>query len=68
MIEKLFRLTWKKGCIIALSFMVMLAAHNFVSVLYKADNACDTITFIIALYVIPAYLIICIIYSAIKRR
>jgi hypothetical protein len=65
MIEKLFRLTWKKGCLIIVAFMVMFVAHNFLSYAVGKDEG---ISLIITVIGIPAYLVICIVYSAIKRR
>jgi len=63
MIEKLFRLTWKKGCLSISAFIGMFILHNLLS-----SGGDEAITFIITVFVIPAYLITCIVYSALNKR
>ena len=63
MIDKLLRLTWKKGCIAISAFIGMFVLHNLLS--SKGEEA---ITFVITVFVIPAYFFICIIYSVFNRK
>jgi len=65
---KYFLLNWKRFGLIILSWFVAVILHNLVSALLGIEEA---VFFIIAVIIIPLYLIISILYSIfniIKRR
>jgi len=69
-LDKLFLLTWKKTWIIVVSWFLAVVLHNLVYAIFK--NCFDSLGvdepffFIIAIFVIPIYVLVCVIYSLIK--
>tara|TARA_Y100000310_G_scaffold144610_1_gene143848 strand:+ start:960 stop:1262 length:303 start_codon:yes stop_codon:yes gene_type:complete len=61
--EKYFKLSLKKLVIIIGAWFVSVILHNLVSAIFGFE---DALFFILAIVVIPAYFIICIIYSIFK--
>jgi len=61
--DKLFLLNWKKIAVVALLWVVSVLLHNFVSGIFSTE---EPVFFIIAVFLIPLYLIISVIYSIIK--
>ena len=62
--NKFDKLSWKKFGIIIASWFVAVILHNLVYALLKIDEA---LFFIIAIIIIPAYFIISLVYSLIKK-
>ena len=60
-----FMLTWKKFIITLIIWLVVVLLHNFISGMFQYE---ETIFFIIAIVLIPAYLVIAVLYSVIKKR
>ncbi|MFA5174024.1 MAG: hypothetical protein WC438_02485 [Candidatus Pacearchaeota archaeon] len=61
-LKKIFLLSWKKTTIIIFSWLTSVLLHNLVSSLLNIEEA---FFFIIATIIIPAYLIICVVYTLI---
>ena len=59
-----FLLSWKKLLIVVVVFVVSVLLHNFIYGLFGIEEA---FFFIIAVFVIPIYLIVSIIYSLVKK-
>jgi len=67
-IKDLFLLSWRKAWIIVVAGFVSILLHNLISALLKTEEA---FFFIIVVFVIPIYFLICSIYSIIyliKKR
>ncbi|MDO8623293.1 MAG: hypothetical protein Q7R52_03525 [archaeon] len=60
-----FMLTWKKFVITLIIWLVAVLLHNFVSGMFQYEEA---IFFVIAIVLIPAYLVIAALYTVIKRK
>jgi len=74
-LDKWFLLTWKKICLIIISWFVAVILHNFVYGIFKkyydARGGDEAFFFIIAIIIIPIYFIFSITYSLfwlIKRK
>jgi len=63
-IEKYFLLNLKKVAIIIIAWILAVIAHN---AFYAIFNIEDALFFIIAVFIIPIYAIIAIIYTIIKK-
>jgi len=64
MLEKYFKLNLKKLFIILGAWIASVVLHNLVSAFFGIE---DAFFFIIAIFVIPIYLIISIIYTIFKK-
>jgi len=62
--EELFFLSWKKIAVVALLCIVSVFLHNFISGIFSIE---DTVFFIIAVFLIPVYIIFLILYTIIKK-
>jgi hypothetical protein len=62
-LEKLFSFSWKKLWIIVVSWFVSVILHNIVSGLFGIEEA---FFFIIAIFIIPIYVVIFIVYNLIR--
>lgn len=58
--KKNFLISWKKFGYIILAWIISVLLHNFISALFGFEEA---LFFIIAVFIIPLYTIIIIIYS-----
>ncbi|NCN51981.1 hypothetical protein GW931_03140 [archaeon] len=69
--DKYFLLTWKKTGIILVSWFVSVILHNLVYALFKtwfqARNGEEAFFFIIAIIVIPLYVLVVLIYTLIRK-
>jgi hypothetical protein len=67
--EKYFLLTWKKGLLILASWILAALLHNLIYGLFQsyfdARGGDEFIFFIIAVFIIPLYFIVCLVYSII---
>jgi uncharacterized membrane protein YgaE (UPF0421/DUF939 family) len=63
-LDKFFTLSWKRMILILTGFFLAVILHNFVSALFGFE---DVLFFIIAVFVIPLYLLVSIVYSIIKK-
>lgn len=63
--NKLLTLTWKKGAFAVIIMAALVGCHNVLSV--TNPGACDAITLILAIIVVPTYLIICLAYTIINK-
>ena len=61
--NKYFLLSWRKLWIIVVGWFVAVLLHNFLSALFGVEEA---VFFIIAVIVMPLYVLICVIYSVVK--
>ena len=62
-IKELFTLSWKKFGITVIAFVVSVILHNLLSASIGVE---EPVFFIIAVIILPLYLIIAIIYSLIR--
>ena len=62
-LKKYFLLTWKKGLLIIVLWIISVIIHNFISGLFNIE---ESVFFIIAIFIIPLYFIVCLIYSIFK--
>jgi len=62
--DKYFKLTWRKAWIIIMSWFVAVLLHNGVSALLGIEEA---VFFIIAIFIIPIYVLVVLIYNLIKK-
>jgi len=62
-VEKLFKLSWKKLLLIIVAWFVAVILHNLLSAVLGTEEA---FFFIIAIFVLPIYLIVAAIYSLIS--
>tara|TARA_Y100000310_G_C20245835_1_gene606779 strand:+ start:328 stop:573 length:246 start_codon:yes stop_codon:yes gene_type:complete len=62
--DKWFLLSWKRIILILAVFLLSVILHNFVSALFNFEEA---FFFILAVFVIPIYFIISVVYSLIKK-
>ena len=72
--NKWLLLTWKKVLFIVIAWIVAIVLHNLVYALFIilfGENfwigGDEPFFFILAIIVIPAYFVICVVYSLIKR-
>ena len=63
-IEKFFILSWKKILLLVLIWFVAVILHNAVDVIFHIEEA---FFFIIAIFVIPLYFMISLIYTVYKK-
>lgn len=61
---KIFLLSWKKVLAVVVGWFAAVILHNLVSALLGTEEA---VFFIIAIFLIPAYAIMAVIYTAIKK-
>jgi len=61
--DKYFLLSWKKFGLIVASWFVGVLLHNLVSAILRVEEA---VFFIIVIFVIPIYFLICVVYSLVK--
>jgi len=61
--NKYFLLSWRKLWIIVVGWFVAVMLHNLVCALFGFEEA---VFFIIAIFVIPSYIILVLIYSLVK--
>ncbi|MFW0861974.1 MAG: hypothetical protein ACKKL6_00080 [Candidatus Komeilibacteria bacterium] len=59
-VEKLFKLSWKRLVLIIIAWIVAVVLHNLLSAAIGTEEA---FFFIIAIFVLPIYLIIAAVYS-----
>ena len=68
-LKSIFLLTWKKILLILISLVVAVVLHNLVYGLFKdffdSHGTDEPFFFIIAVIVIPLYLLICLVYSGV---
>jgi len=62
MFNDVFLLSWIKFSLVIILFIISVFLHNLVSALLGIEEA---VFFIISVFIIPIYLVICIIYSLI---
>ena len=62
--KKVFTLSWKKFGIVVVSWLVAVVLHNFWYAIFGFEEA---VFFIIAIFIIPIYLIISIIFTIYKK-
>jgi len=63
-LNKYFLLTWKKLWIIVVIGFISIMLHNFWYAIFGYE---DVVFFSLVIFVIPTYLIVCIIYTIIKK-
>lgn len=63
--QKFLLLTWKSFFVMAIAWLLSVSLHNFVSGLINKE---EPFFFILAVIIIPAYFIISLIYTIIKKR
>lgn len=66
MLDKILRLTWLKGVLIAVAWVACVVLHNAVYALfhdYFAPSGDEPFFFILAVIVIPLYAIIALVYT-----
>ena len=61
--DKYFLLSWRKAWIIVVGWFVAVMLHNFISALFNFE---DALFFIIAIFLIPIYVVLAIVYSIIQ--
>ncbi len=61
--DKYFLLNWQKVWIIIVSWFVSILLHNVFSALFNTE---EVFFFIIAIFIIPIYVLVVLIYSLIK--
>jgi len=61
--DKWFLLSWRKLWIIVVGGFVGILLHNLISALFGVEEA---VFFIIVVFLIPTYTLICLIYTLIK--
>ena len=61
--DKYFLLSWRKAWIIVVGWFVAIMLHNLIGALFGIEEA---LFFIIAVVLIPIYVLIAIIYSLVK--
>ncbi len=70
-ISEFFLLSWKKTAIALIIWILAVFLHNmvyaFIVGILKIDIADEPFFFIIAVFIIPAYFLISIIYTLIKK-
>jgi len=70
-LDKWFLLSWKKVALILIAWIASVILHNiFYAIFYDYFNAIDgdeAFFFLIAIFVIPLYLLVSIIYTIINR-
>jgi len=64
-IKNLFLLSWKKLWIVVVGGFVSIVLHNLISALIKAE---EPFFFVLVVFVLPAYVLIAIIYSLIYKN
>ena len=62
--NKSFLLNWKKTFLMMALWFVFVILHNLIYAVFKAEEA---FFFILAIFVLPLYFIIALIYTIIKR-
>ena len=69
-LDKYFLLDWKKAWIIVVSWFVSIMLHNIIYAIFKtwfdSRNGDEPFFFIVAIIVIPIYVLMVLIYSLIK--
>ncbi|MBU2522945.1 MAG: hypothetical protein KKE23_01490 [Nanoarchaeota archaeon] len=60
--KNLFLLSWRKAWIIVVSGVIFIILHNLISGIFGIEEA---FFFILVIFVLPAYVLIAIIYSLI---
>ena len=70
-LDKWFLLSWKKVAIILIAWIASVILHNFVYAIfydyYSAIGGDEAFFFLIAIFVIPTYLVVLIIYTTINK-
>ncbi len=70
-LNKWFLLTWRKVWIILVAWFLSVVLHNLVYGLFKnyfdSHGGDEPFFFIAAIFIIPLYTFICVIYSLVKR-
>jgi hypothetical protein len=61
--DKLFLISWKKSILIVVSWFIAVLLHNAVDAIFHVEEA---FFFLIAVIVIPLYLLVFIIYNLIR--
>ena len=68
-LKSIFLLTWKKILLIPISWVVAVLLHNLVYGLFQdffdSHGTDEPFFFIIAMLVIPLYLLICLVYTVV---
>ena len=68
--DKYFLLSWRKAWIIIVSWFVAVMLHNLFYGLFKsyfdATGGDEPVFFIIAIIIIPIYVLVCIVYSLVR--
>ena len=62
--RELFILNWKRFLIVFVVWVAAVVLHNAISVLIGSEEA---LFFIIAIFILPGYLIAAVIYSLIQK-
>ena len=62
--DRLFIMTWKRFGLMVTIFILSVMLHNVISTLFGFEEA---LFFIIAIFVIPMYFIVSLIYTSIKK-
>ena len=69
-LDKWFLLTWKRVWIIIVSCFAAIMLHNIIYGLFKnyfdSHGGDEPFFFIIAIFIIPIYVLVCVIYSLIE--
>jgi len=68
-LKRIFLLSWKKILLILISWVVTVFLHNLVYGLFQdffvSHGTNEPFFFIIFMFVIPLYLLICLVYTAV---
>lgn len=63
--KNIFLLSWKKFGLIIVSWFVSVILHNFLSFLFGFE---EPVFFIIAVFVVPIYFLVCVFSTFLLRR
>ncbi|MHA1190875.1 MAG: hypothetical protein ACTSP9_01095 [Promethearchaeota archaeon] len=70
-LDKWFLLSWKKVAIILIAWIASVILHNIIYAIfydyYNAIGGDEAFFFLIAIFVIPLYLLVSIIYTIINK-
>ncbi len=70
-LKSIFLLTWKKTLLVLISWVIAVLLHNLVYGLFQGfferHETDEPFFFIIAMIVIPLYLLICLVYTVVKK-
>ena len=62
--DKYFLLSWKKAWILVVVGFISIVLHNFWYALFGFE---DIVFFILAVFVIPKYFVVSVVYSLVKK-